>query len=177
MHPILGSGYNRRTGAVDRRFRFGRKVSDMKIRLQRVALGEEEIIIRYHEMTREVSDAVRMLSGSGLRLEGTLEEPGRVYYFAPEDVFYFESVDGVVYACLEKEVYRVREKLEEITARYGELGIVRCARTMAVNLYKIEWLKSQPGGRILACLLNGENVVISRKYREELRARLRQGGS
>jgi len=147
----------------------------MKITLQRVASGEEEIIIRYHEMTREVSDAVKMLSGSDSRLAGTKEEQGRVYYFAPEDVFYFESVDGVVYACLEKEVYRVRDKLEELTARYGELGIVRCTRTMALNLYKVEWLKSQPGGRILASLQNGEKVLVSRKYAEGLRTRLKRG--
>jgi DNA-binding LytR/AlgR family response regulator len=46
---------------------------------------------------------------------------------------------------------------------------------MAVNLYKVDWLKSQPGGRILAALKNGEKVVISRKYAETLREQLRRG--
>lgn len=147
----------------------------MRIVLQKVEAGDEEVVIRYHEMTREVSDIIKMFSRGDSRLGGTKEDLRQIYYFAPEDVFYFESVDGVVYACLEEEVYRVREKLEELVYQYGELGIVKCSRTMAVNLYKVEWLRSQPGGRIMASLKNGEKVVISRRYAEELRNRLKRG--
>lgn len=147
----------------------------MKITLQKVDSEQEEIIIRYHHMTREISDVLKMLSGSGGRLAGTKEDRGQVYYFVPGEAFYFESVDGVTYACLEKEVYRVREKLEEILYQYEDIGIVRCARTMAVNLYRVEWLKSQPGGRILAELSNGERIMISRKYARTLRERLKCG--
>lgn len=148
----------------------------MKVTLWKVAPGEEEVVIRYHEMTRELSNAIRMLSGGG-RMAGTKEDARQIYYFAPEEAFYFETVDGMVYACLEKEVYRVREKLEDIVCQYGDLGIVRCTRTMAVNLYQVEWLKSQPGGRILATLRNGEKVMVSRKYAETLRIRLKQGAA
>lgn len=154
---------------------WNQKGTDMKVTLQKVDQGNEEVIIRYHDMTQEISDLVSMLSGSRSRIAGTKEDVRQVYYFAPEDVFYFESVDGMVYACLEKEVYRVREKMDDIVYRYGSLGIVRCTRTMAVNLYRVEWLKSQPGGRILAALQNGEKVVVSRKYAESLRMRLREG--
>jgi DNA-binding LytR/AlgR family response regulator len=147
----------------------------MKIILQKTDSGEEEIIIRYREMTRKISDVVKLFSDSDSRMAGTKDDARQVYYFAPEDVYYFETVEGVAYAYLEKEVYRLREKLEEIVYRYGELGIARCTRTMAVNLYKVDWLKSQPGGRILAALKNGEKVVISRKYAETLREQLRRG--
>lgn len=147
----------------------------MKITLQKVDSGQEEVIVRYHNMTSELSEAVRLLSGIGDRLSGTKGEEGRVYHFMPGEVFYFESVEGATYAYLEKETYRVREKLEELLCRYGEQGIVRCARTMAVNLYQVEWLKSQPGGRILAELVNGERILISRKYAQALRERLKRG--
>jgi len=147
----------------------------MKITLQKVDSGDEEIIIRYEEMTRKISDVIKLLSDSDNRIAGTKEDTRQMYYFAPEEVYYFESVDGVVYAYLEKEVYRVREKLEEIVYQYGDLGIARCTRTMAANLYKVEWLKSQPGGRILAELQNGEKIMISRKYAEPLRRQLRRG--
>jgi len=149
----------------------------MKITLQKIDSGEEEIVIRYHHMTREISEVLKILSGSGSRLSGFQEDTRQVYYFTPEEVYYFESVDGVTYACLEKEVYRMREKLEELIGQCGEFGMVRCSRTMAVNLYKVEWLKSQPGGRILAALHNGEKIVISRKYAQELRFRLKEGSS
>ncbi|MCR2048857.1 LytTR family transcriptional regulator DNA-binding domain-containing protein [Acetatifactor muris] len=148
----------------------------MKITLQKVDGEEEEVIIRYREMTWEISDVVRLLSGGGRRLSGVKEDGEARYYFTPEEVYYFESVDGRIYAYLEKAVYRIRESLEDISEQYAELGIVRCSRTMAVNLYQVEWLKSQPGGRILASLRNGENIVISRRYAGELRRQLRRGG-
>lgn len=147
----------------------------MKVSLQKVDREEEEIIIRYHDMTPEISDVVKIFSGSDSRLSGTKDDGKQIYYFAPENVYYFESVEGVLYAYLEKEVYRTKGKLEEIICEYGSLGIVRCARTMAVNLYKIEWLKSQPGGRILAALQNGEKIMISRKYAGLLRSHLKKG--
>ena len=148
----------------------------MKITLCRVAPGEEEIIIRYHQMSRELSESSGKLSGTLLNCSEGKGESGREYFFSPEEVYYFESVDGVVYACLEKEVYRIREKLEEMVCRYGEMGIVRCSRTMAVNLYKIEWLESQTAGRILASLRNREKILISRKYAGLLRRKLKEGG-
>ena len=147
----------------------------MKITLRKVKPGEEEIIVRYHEMTPEISDFIRLASRSGNRMEGMKDETKQVYYFAPEDVYYFESVDGMLYACLEKEVYRLRDKLEDIIYQYEEYGFVRCTRTMALNLYRVEWLKSQPEGRILAALQIGEKVIISRKYAETLRRRLKEG--
>ena len=147
----------------------------MKITLQKIETEEEEIIIRYREMTREISDVMKLLSGTDGRLSGVKEDEGRQYYFALEEVYYFESVDGRLYAYLEKAVYRLREGLEEIAEQYAQRGIVRCARTMAVNLYQVEWLKSQPGGRILASLRNGEQIVISRRYAGELRRQLRRG--
>jgi len=163
----------------------------MRITLQKVESGEEEIIIKYRQMSGELSDLLERLTGSGCsqtdaacgRMSGMLleafgaeEQAGCSYFFPPEDVFYFESVDGIVYACLEKEVYRIRGKLEEVACRCEELGILRCSRTMAVNLYKIEWLKSQPAGRILASLQNGEKILISRKYAGLLRRKLKEGG-
>ena len=151
------------------------KGGNMKITLQKIDSGQEEATVRYRHMTPEISEAVRLLSGSGDRLAGTKGEEGKVYHFMIGEVFYFESVDGGTYAYLEKETYRVREKLEGLLCRYGEQGIVRCARTMAVNLYQVEWLKSQPGGRILAELANGERILISRKYAQALRERLKRG--
>lgn len=147
----------------------------MKITLQKVDREDEEIIIKYHEMTREISDVVKMLSGSGRRLSGTEEGERQTYYFAPEEAYYYESVDGATYAYLERKVCRIKEKLEDLLYQYGNLGIVRCSRTMAVNLYKVEWLQSQPGGRILATLQNGERIVISRKYAVSFRKQLKKG--
>ena len=146
----------------------------MKILLQKVEKGQEGIIIQYHEMTTEISDAIKMLSGSS-KLVGMKVNGQQIHYFAPEEVYYFESVDGAVYAYLERAVYRIREKLEDILCQYADIGIIRCSRTMLVNLHRVEGLKSQPAGRILAFLQNGEKIIVSRRYAGALRGQMKKG--
>lgn len=148
----------------------------MKITMEQLTAGEEEIIIRYRRMDERIEALCRFIKGQGGRLMGSsADNGGQVCLFSPGEVFYFESVDNAVYAYLEHDVYRIQESLMEITARCEESGFLRCSRTMAINLYKIERLKSEAGSRISAFLSNGEVVMISRKYAKELRAVLKRG--
>ena len=43
---------------------------------------------------------------------------------------------------------------------------------MIVNLRKIRNVSAEPGGRMVAVLLNGERVIISRSYVKEIKRRL-----
>lgn len=148
----------------------------MKVTMEQLAAGEEEIIIRYREMNESIEALCRFIKGQESKLMGRgVNGSGQVYLFSPDEVFYFESVDGAVYAYLSDAVYRMQESLFEITARCEENGFLRCSRTMAINIYKMERLKSESGSRIRAILSNGETVMISRKYAKELRAVLKRG--
>lgn len=148
----------------------------MKIRMEQLAAGEEEIIIRYREMNEKIEALCRFIKGQESKLMGRgVDDGGQLYLFSPDEVFYFESVDNAVYAYLSDAVYRIQESLPEITARYEENGFLRCSRTMTIHIDKIERLKSESGSRIRAFLSNGETVMISRKYAKELRAVLKRG--
>ncbi len=148
----------------------------MKITMEQLAAGEEEIIIRYKRMDERIEALCRFIKGQEGRLMGSrVDSGGQLCLFFPGEVFYFESVDNAVYAYLEHEVYRIQESLVEITARCEGSGFLRCSRTMTINLDKIERLKSEPGSRISAFLSNGEAVMISRKYAKGLRAVLKRG--
>lgn len=148
----------------------------MKIVMQQISEGEEEFIIRYKEMNAELESILHFVQGQGVKLAGIKEGcDGQLFLLVPGEIYYFESVDGNIYAYLKDGVYRIREGLNEILARYEARGFFRCSRTMLVNIYKIEHLKSEPGSRILATLMNGEKVMISRKYAKELRALLKRG--
>lgn len=148
----------------------------MKITMQQVQRGEEEIVVRYSEKNAEVTAILELLSSRGTQLCGILEETGESVMFPVGDVYYFESVDSALFAYLENAVYRLDGRLDTVADRYAPQGFARCSRVMAVNLYRIERLKSLGAGRILATMMNGEDVIISRRYAGELRRRLRSGG-
>lgn len=95
----------------------------------------------------------------------------------PESILYLESVDGVTYAYLKDRVCRVQSSLFELALCYEGRGFFRCSKSMVLNLYKISFLKSEPGNRIRATMENGEQVMISRRYAKELRRILKGGVS
>lgn len=148
----------------------------MKVMMEQLTDGEEEIVIRYREMNERIEALCRFIRGQESKLMGRgVDGGGQLYLFSPDEVFYFESVDNAVYAYLSDAVYRIQESLSEITARCEGNGFLRCSRTMTIHIDKIEWLKSESGSRIRAFLSNGETVMISRKYAKELRAVLKRG--
>lgn len=149
----------------------------MKLTIQQINSGEEEMIVRYREMTEKLEAIIRFVEGQEERITGISIKDGRtIHLLTPGEILYFESVDGGVFAYLQEGVYRVKENLYELLGKYEETGFFKCSRTMLVNIYRMEYLKSEPGGRILAVLSNGEKIMISRRYAGELRMILKKEG-
>ncbi len=145
----------------------------MKLTMERITGGEEEVIIRYREMNERLETIAGIVRGSGRKICAVSE--GRTFLLSPESILYLESVDGVTYAYLEDQVCRVQASLLELAMVYESRGFLRCSKSMVLNIYKIRFLKSEPGNRIRATMENEEQVMISRKYAKDLRQRLKGG--
>lgn len=145
----------------------------MKLTLHQITEGEEEIVICYRSMTPRIETLVEFVRGDVQKIPAVWEE--QTVYLAPEQIFYLENVDGITYAYLADKVARISSSLKALELRYTRSGFFRCAKAMILNINKISYLKSEPGGRIRATMENGEQVIISRKYGKELR-RILKGG-
>lgn len=139
----------------------------MKITLEQITEGKEEVVIKYSQMTGQIEDIVRYIERQGGNLVGMKD--GQQFVIRPHSVVYLESVDGITYLYTENEVYKTGLTLMGAEAAYVEEGYFRCSKSMVINLYRIEKLKSMSGNRIDATMDNGEHVVISRRYAKELR--------
>lgn len=145
----------------------------MKLILHRIPEGEEEVIIRYREMTPEIEAIAEIARGRGQKILSEWE--GKTVYVEPGRIYYLENVDGVTYAYLADRVVKVSASLKALEMQFANRGFFRCAKAMILNIYKIDHLKSEPGNRIRATMENGEQVIISRKYAKELRSILKGG--
>lgn len=134
---------------------------------------EEEVIIRYHTMTEQIMEIAGIIQGRAPRIQADWE--GQTILILPEQVFYMENVDGETWIYLSDKVARVPKTLRELAFSYENRGFFRCSKSMVLNIYKIHYLKSEPGNRIRATLENGEEVMISRKYARHLRQILKGG--
>ena len=145
----------------------------MKLTLQKIDKGTDEVIIKYRQMTEQIDHIVRYIEGKGEKLAGLKD--GQEYMLCISDVVYLESVEGVTYLYTEQEVYKSNLTLAVAEAIYTEEGLFRCSKSMVINMYRIERLKSMAGNRIDVTMDNGEHVIVSRRYAKELRAILKEG--
>lgn len=145
----------------------------MRLFMEKIADGEDEVVIRYREMNARVEAIAALVQETEPRIFATDGEGQRL--LRPEDIFYLESVDGVTFAYLEQSVCRVSAGLAEMAAHFAGRGFFRCSKSMVLNINKIRFLKSETQNRILATMENGERVMISRKYARQLRLILKGG--
>ena len=143
----------------------------MKITILDPDPGEEdEIIIKCRNITEDIQNLLQKLKQGNTKIAG-YDESG-IHLLEAEEIYYFETVDNKVFACYEKEVYEVREKLYVLEKELPAASFMRASKSVILNLTKIKSLSPAFGGRFEAVLDNGEKTIISRQYVPVLKERL-----
>ena len=142
----------------------------MRVRFEQVdSRDQEQALIRAVEKTADILNAMDLLeNGSG----GISVIKDRSTYFCKlTQIYYIESVDKRTYVYTRDGCYESRDRLYELEEKLGTY-YVRISKSMIVNLRKIRNVSAEPGGRMVAVLLNEERVIISRSYVKEMKRRL-----
>ena len=142
----------------------------MQVRFEQVDSKEKEsALIRAAEKTSDILNAIDLLeNGSG----GIAVTKDRSTYFCKLTmIYYIESVDKHTYVYTKGDCYESRDRLYELEEKLGTY-FVRISKSMIVNLRKVRNVSAEPGGRMVAVLLNEERVIISRSYVKEIKRRL-----
>lgn len=142
-----------------------------KITIEQVAPDrDEEIIIRCHTLSDEVTSIINKLKKSEAVLLGNKDD--ETYRIAVRDVYYIESVDNKTFICCQKNVYESRQKLYELEKLTLGTKLLRCSKSTILNLGKIRSVAASVNGRFEAKLTNGETIIISRQYVPALKEKL-----
>jgi DNA-binding LytR/AlgR family response regulator len=94
-----------------------------------------------------------------------------IHRVSPSDIFYIETVDNKTFLYCESDVYEAKQKLYELE-ELRMTDFLRISKSVIVNLSKIKSLAPSMSGKLEATLKNGERVVISRQYVNELKKNL-----
>ena len=142
----------------------------MRVRFEQVESREKEsALIRATEKTADILNAIDLLeNGSG---GITVTKDRSTYFCKLTMIYYIESVDKHTYVYTKGDCYESRDRLYELEEKLG-IWFVRISKAMIVNLRKIRNVSAEPGGRMVAVLLNEERVIISRSYVKEIKRRL-----
>ena len=147
----------------------------MKVDIKRIDSGEDELILRYKEVTPDIKRILSIINGESNRLLGRKDEERVV--IDTEDVLYFETVDDKTFAYTAGDVIKVDSSLQGVLETLDDIRFFRCSKSMIINVKKVRVLKSLSSNRIDATLENGEHILISRTYASEFRKLLKGGMS
>ena len=80
------------------------------------------------------------------------------------EILYFEADAEQVFAYTKDEIYNVKLRLYQVEEIAHEAGIIRVSKSHLINLKKIEAVRPALNSRLYVKMLNGEEVLVSRKY-------------
>jgi DNA-binding LytR/AlgR family response regulator len=130
-----------------------------------------EIKIFCKERSSYIDKLVNELSESEITLIGTINN--EQFKLSSKDIYYFESVDNRTYIYTENKVYKSDMKLYELENKLYNTTFTRINKACILNLDKLQKVKGQLNGRLLATLCNGEKLIINRSYVQEIKQKLR----
>ncbi|MCP1110913.1 LytR/AlgR family response regulator transcription factor [Ohessyouella blattaphilus] len=142
----------------------------MEIRIFENVNGEEHIDIYCHQSNSpEVTHLLHFLK-ENKRLPA--KDGNDLVYINSLDIMYAEYIDRKVFIYTSESELITNQSLGSLEDNIPHL--FRCSKNTLLNINYIKRLQSFGGGRILVTLVNGEQLVISRRYAAEFRKLLNE---
>lgn len=143
----------------------------MKITIQTDASVQETTLnITCREITPELERLIEALRLSDKKL--SVRVNGEIRLIDLKSILYAETVERNSFIYTEDGVFESQLRLYELEAMLAEHHFIRVNKSTLVNLNMIESLKSDIDRRIRVTLKNGYQLIISRAYAEDFKAKL-----
>ena len=134
------------------------------------SVQETTLSITCREVTPELERLIEALRLSDKKL--SVRVNGEIRLIDLKSILYAETVERNSFIYTEDGVFESPLRLYELEAMLAEHNFFRINKSTLLNLNKIESLKSDIDRRIRVRLKNGYQLIISRAYAEEFKAKL-----
>lgn len=133
-------------------------------------IKDTEIIISCSRLTPEIEKILATLRVLDRQL--TAMKGDEIYLLDVSKVIYIDAVDRKTFIYTGEGVYESKLKLYELEWQLCECGFFRASKSCLVQLRYIKSLKADINRKIRVTLENGEQLMVSRGYAEELKKKL-----
>lgn len=143
----------------------------MKVTLKhQPELIDTEVDVRYPKWSHRINHIEKLLLSFDKTISGKRDQVK--YQFAPGDIYYIESVDKRTYLYSEQTVYEATERLYQLEELLKDAGFVRVSKNCIINQMYLRSIKMLSNSHVEAKLLNGEKIIVTRKYITSIREAL-----
>ncbi len=132
---------------------------------------ETEVEIRCRNRDREVDTLITEIQNAASSMVGE-KENGDLCQVPVVSIFYFEAMEGRVFAYLEKEILKIRSTLYDVENKYSHRHFIRISKSVIVNLRMISNIRPEEGRRVRIELKNKEYLIVSKNYVSDLKIAL-----
>ncbi|MCW6080735.1 LytTR family DNA-binding domain-containing protein [Clostridium sporogenes] len=136
---------------------------------------ETRVVIYTSEITEEVQAVLNNLKRVQQKyILGMKDE--RIYILNPDEISFFYSEKGKVFAQTDNLVYEIKEKLYKLEENLKGTSFVRISKSAIANVDKIKNLEILFNGNMCINFFDGKQEYISRRYMKKIREYLNIGG-
>ncbi len=131
---------------------------------------ETEISVTCPSLTPEVEKLISMIRVMDSKL--TVRKDSEVFLLDIGEILYLEAMERKCFVYTENAVYESDAKLYELEQQLAASGFFRVSKSALLQLKHIKSLRADINHRIRITMDNGEQIIASRMYADELRERL-----
>ena len=131
---------------------------------------DTEVVIRANKLDGDVERLIGVMRMVNMQIG--VRKNDETYLLDAEKILYIEAVERKTFVYTADETYESDLKLYEFEQQFAERDFIRISKQGILNLRKVKSLKTDINRRIRVTLTNGEQIIVSRMYADELRKRL-----
>ncbi|MBO7565111.1 MAG: LytTR family transcriptional regulator DNA-binding domain-containing protein [Clostridiales bacterium] len=131
---------------------------------------ETEISLTCPSLTPEVEKLISMIRVMDSKL--TVKKDGEVFLLDLGEILYLETMERKCFVYTDKTVYETDAKMYELEQQLAASGFFRVSKSTLLQLKHIKSLRADLNHRIRITMDNGEQLIASRMYADDLRERL-----
>lgn len=132
--------------------------------------ADMEIVVTCKKLTPKVERVLAALRMMDHQITGRRD--GETYLLDIAQVIYIESMERKCFIYTSDQVYESELRLYELEQQLEEYGFFRVSKSFLIHLRNIQSLKADLNRRIRVTMSNGEQIIASRQYADELKRRL-----
>ncbi|MDX8044677.1 LytTR family DNA-binding domain-containing protein [Gracilibacillus sp. S3-1-1] len=136
---------------------------------------ECQVTIHAKEWTKEVEELVQLLKKRQPKRIVAVQED-RSIVLDPEEIDFFYARDRKVFASSHGNCMELKMKLYEIEEMLSNRGFIRFSKSVVGNINQIDHFELSFNGTLCVYFKSGSKEYVSRKYVNELKAQIMEGG-
>ncbi len=133
-------------------------------------INETEITINCSQLTSDIENIIATLRI--LNQQMLVVRDGENYLLDVNEISYIEALERKTFVYTEDAIYESKLKLYEMEERLCQSGFFRVSKSCLVHLKFIKSIKKDVERKLRLTMKNGEQIIVSRQYAEEIKKRL-----